>query len=83
MATGFNLDEKLKSKIKKAIRANCSPRHVPAKIIEVADIPYTISMKKVELAVRNIIHGKPVKNRDALKNPESLDHYTDLPELQE
>ncbi len=83
MASGFNLDEKLKTKIKKAIRANCSPRHVPAKIIEVADIPYTISMKKVELAVRNIIHGKPVKNRDALKNPESLDLYKDLPDLQE
>ena len=48
-----------------------------------ADIPYTISMKKVELAVRDVVHGRPVKNRDALKNPEALDLYIDLPELQE
>jgi len=79
---GVELDKDLKKRIKNNIRTNCSPRHVPAKIIAVDDIPYTISMKKVELAVRNIIHGKEVTNRDALKNPEALDLYRDLPELQ-
>jgi acetoacetyl-CoA synthetase len=54
---------------------------VPAKVIAVGDIPYTISGKKVELAVRKVIHGQEVKNRDALANPESLDQYVDLPEL--
>jgi acetoacetyl-CoA synthetase len=83
MADGCELDDKLIKRIKGAIKSNCSPRHVPAKIIPVADIPYTISMKKVELAVRNIIHGKPVKNRDALKNPDALEHFRDLPQLQE
>jgi acetoacetyl-CoA synthetase len=58
-----------------------SPRHVPARIIAVGDIPYTINMKKVELAVRNVIHHEPVKNRDALANPEALELYRDLPEL--
>ncbi|MFW5862444.1 MAG: acetoacetate--CoA ligase [Spirochaetota bacterium] len=80
---GYRLDDELKKRIRKTIRENASPRHVPAKIIEVDDIPYTITMKKVELAVRNIIHGKPVTNRDALMNPESLDLYHDLPELEE
>ena len=60
-----------------------SPRHVPAKIIRIADIPYTINLKKVELAVRNVIHNEPVKNRDALANPEALELYRDLPELRE
>ncbi|MHC5115226.1 MAG: acetoacetate--CoA ligase [Planctomycetota bacterium] len=83
LAPGAELTPELVKRIRTAIRSNCSPRHVPAKIIPVADIPYTISMKKVELAVRNIIHGKPVKNRDALKNPESLDLYVDLPELKD
>lgn len=58
-----------------------SPRHVPAKVIAVPDIPYTLNMKKVEGAVTNVIHGKPVLNRDALVNPESLEYYADLPEL--
>jgi acetoacetyl-CoA synthetase len=62
------------------LRKNTSPRHVPAKIIEVPDIPYTLNMKKVESAVTNIIHGKPVLNRDALINPESLDYYENLRE---
>ena len=53
----------------------------PAKIIPIADIPYTINMKKVELAVRNVIHGEPVTNRDALANPQTLELYRDLPEL--
>ena len=81
MAEGQNLTKDLEGRIKKAIRENTSPRHVPAKIIPVADIPYTINMKKVELAVRNVIHGKPVTNREALANPEALDLYNDLNEL--
>ncbi|HID64129.1 MAG TPA: acetoacetate--CoA ligase [Anaerolineae bacterium] len=82
-AEGFSLTEELKDKIKKALRADASPRHVPALIVEVPDVPYTFSMKKVESAVTNIINGKPVLNRDALINPESLDYYEKiLPELQ-
>ncbi|MGB3903586.1 MAG: acetoacetate--CoA ligase [Anaerolineae bacterium] len=79
---GTHLTDELVTKIKTAIRQNCSPRHVPAKIIGVADIPYTISGKKVELAVRKVIHGEEVKNKDALANPESLDLYADLPDLE-
>ncbi|MEW6187380.1 MAG: acetoacetate--CoA ligase [Thermodesulfobacteriota bacterium] len=82
-AAGVELNDSLTAKIRKTIRENTSPRHVPARIIPVADIPYTINMKKVELAVRNVIHGKPVLNKDALANPEALDLYKDLPELQE
>ena len=82
LAEGFQLNDDLKDRIRETIRRNTTPRHVPAKIIEVKDIPYTISMKKVELAVRNIIHGEPVLNADALINPESLELYKDLPELQ-
>jgi acetoacetyl-CoA synthetase len=78
---GHTLDDDLTKRIKKAIRDNTSPRHVPAKVIQIADVPYTINMKKVELAVKNVIHGKPVTNRDALANPESLDLYADLDEL--
>ncbi len=77
------LDTALTSKIKKTIRDNTSPRHVPAKIIAVADIPRTISGKITELAVRNVIHGRPVKNTDALANPQALQHYQNLPELQQ
>jgi acetoacetyl-CoA synthetase len=76
-----SLTEDLATEIKKAIRKGCSPRHVPQKIIPIKDIPYTINMKKVELAVRNVIHGQPVLNRDALMNPEALDLYKDIPEL--
>ena len=79
----FELTEELKSKIKKAIRANASPRHVPAKIVQIPDIPYTLNMKKVELAVKKIIHGQQVMNRDSLRNPECLEYYASLPELQE
>jgi acetoacetyl-CoA synthetase len=78
---GSELSDELVKRIKTTIRQNASPRHVPAKIIAVDDIPYTISGKKVELAVRRIIHGQEVKNKDALANPESLDLYVDLPEL--
>ena len=81
MAADRELTEGLRERLTRAIREHVSPRHVPARIITVADIPYTINMKKVELAVRNVIHGEPVKNRDALANPEALALYRDLPEL--
>ena len=78
---GLTLDEGLQDRIRKAVRGKTTPRHVPARIIQVADIPRTISGKIVELAVRNIIHGRPVKNVDALANPGALEFYRDLPEL--
>jgi len=79
---GVSFTEDFVKRIKKTVRENTTPRHVPAKVIAVDDIPYTISGKKVELAVKKIIHGEPVTNRDALANPESLDLYKDLRELQ-
>jgi len=78
---GITLNEGLQDRIRKAVRDKTTPRHVPARIIQVADIPRTISGKIVELAVRNIIHGLPVKNVDALANPGALEFYRDLPEL--
>jgi acetoacetyl-CoA synthetase len=75
LAKGFQLTEDLKNKIRRALREEASPRHVPALIIEVPDIPYTFSMKKVESAIVNILNGRPVTNRDALTNPESLKFY--------
>jgi len=72
---GYELTEELKEKIKRTLRTGASPRHVPAKIIEVPDIPYTLNMKKVESAITNIVNGRPVPNRDALINPESLRFY--------
>jgi len=81
MAEGCELDEDLVGRIKRTIRNNTTPRHVPAKVLAVDDIPYTISGKKVELAVRNVIHDRPVLNRDALINPASLDLYADLKDL--
>jgi len=75
LAQGSQLTEDLKNKIRRALREEASPRHVPALIIEAPDVPYTFNMKKVESAVSNIIHGRPVTNRDALINPESLDFY--------
>ena len=78
---GVELNDELVQKIRSTIRANTTPRHVPAKVIQVADIPRTISGKIVELAVRNVVHGKPVKNQEALANPEALKLYEDLPEL--
>ncbi len=77
----LTLDDTLRQKIRIAIRSNTTPRHVPAKIIQVADLPRTISGKLVELAVRNVVHGKPVKNVDALANPEALNYFRDLPDL--
>ncbi len=82
MAEGQRLDDELRNEIKRTIRANTTPRHVPAKIIEVQDIPRTISGKITEIAVRDVIHGKAVKNTDALANPEALQHFDNLPELQ-
>ncbi|MDJ0805046.1 MAG: acetoacetate--CoA ligase, partial [Desulfobacterales bacterium] len=82
MAPGCELTPELETRVRTTIRANTSPRHVPAKIVPVADIPYTLNMKKVELAVRKVIHGEPVTNKDALRNPEALDHYQDLAVLQ-
>jgi acetoacetyl-CoA synthetase len=78
---GLALDEPLKARIKEQIRAGASPRHVPAKILAVADVPRTKSGKTVELAVRDMIHGLPIRNREALANPESLQYFVGLPEL--
>ena len=78
---GISLSKKLAQSISDAIRKNCSPRHIPAKIIETKDIPYTISGKKVEIAVKKIISGSDVSNRDALANPESLDFYKNISAL--
>jgi acetoacetyl-CoA synthetase len=75
---GVQLDDALREKIKQQIRANTTPRHVPAKIAQVSDIPRTISGKISELAVRAVIHGEPVKNTDALANPRSLELYAGL-----
>jgi acetoacetyl-CoA synthetase len=83
LAEGFGLTDELKDKIRKTLRENASPRHVPALILETPDIPYTLNMKKVESAVTNIINGRAVSNRDALINPGSLDYYEQiLPEIQ-
>ena len=78
---GLKLDEDLIQLIKSTIRRNASPRHTPAKVIQVPDIPRTMSGKLVELAVKKVIHGEPVSNRDAFANPESLAFYKNIPEL--
>ncbi len=75
------LDAALEHRLRDEIRKRASPRHVPAKILTVADIPRTMNGKIVELAVRDAIHGRPIGNRDALANPEALDYFRDLPEL--
>lgn len=80
---GVALDEALQARIRQVIRDNTTPRHVPAKVIAVTDIPRTLSGKIVELAVRNVVHGRPVKNTDALANPQALELFRDLPELAE
>lgn len=77
------LDEALIKAIKTKIREGCSPRHVPARVLQVADIPRTKSGKIVELAVRDVVHGRPIKNLDALANPEALQLFANRPELQE
>ena len=78
---GVTLDDALREKIRRTIRGSLTPRHVPAKIVAVADIPRTRSGKITELAVRDVVHGKPVKNTEALANPECLALYKDLAEL--
>jgi acetoacetyl-CoA synthetase len=78
---GLTLDEALVKRIKEVIRQNTTPRHVPARILQVGDIPRTKSNKIVELAVRNIVHGQPVKNVEALANPEALEFFRNRPEL--
>ena len=78
---GLVHDDALEKRIKQVIRENTTPRHVPAKILQVADIPRTKSGKIVELAVRNVVHGNPVKNVEALANPEALEHFRDRGEL--
>ncbi len=83
MAPGHGLDADMEKRIKAAIRTHASPRHVPAKILAVPDIPYTLNMKKVELAVKKIVEGKAVLNKDALRNPEALECFANLPELQQ
>ena len=83
MAKGFDLNKEVIKRIRELIRKGASPRHVPAKVISVPDIPYTFNMKKVELAVKKVIHGQPVLNKDSLRNPESLNYFMDIKELQE
>jgi acetoacetyl-CoA synthetase len=75
------LDDQLRERIRRHIREHATPHHVPARIVQVADIPRTISGKITELAVRDVVHGRPVKNVDALANPEALALFRDLPEL--
>jgi acetoacetyl-CoA synthetase len=78
---GVTLDNNLRERIKRKIREGASPRHVPARIVQIADIPRTRSGKITELAVRDVVHGRAVKNTEALANPEALALYKDLPEL--
>jgi acetoacetyl-CoA synthetase len=80
---GVVLDDALRSRIQQVIRERTTPHHVPKKIVQVADIPRTISGKITELAVRDVIHGRPVKNADALANPEALELFRNLPELRD
>jgi acetoacetyl-CoA synthetase len=79
---GRVLNDELLARVRKTVREKCSPRHVPAKIIQVAEIPRTKSGKIVELAVRDVVHDRPVKNVHSLANPEALELYRNLPELQ-
>jgi acetoacetyl-CoA synthetase len=78
LAAGFALTDELQNKIRKTLRENASPRHVPAVILETPDIPYTLNMKKVESAVTNILNGRAVSNKDALINPNSLEFYEQI-----
>jgi acetoacetyl-CoA synthetase len=81
LRAGVALDEPLRKRIRDTIRAHTSPRHVPSKVVAVVDLPRTLSGKITELAVRNVIHGLPVKNVAALANPQALEHFRDLPDL--
>jgi acetoacetyl-CoA synthetase len=82
LAEGATFDDALADRIKRQIRTNCTPRHVPAKILPIADIPRTMNNKIAELAVREVIHGRAVRNVDALANPESLELYRHLHQLE-
>jgi acetoacetyl-CoA synthetase len=83
LAPGKLLDQDLEARIRRVIRDNTTPRHVPARILEVADIPRTKSGKLVELAVRNVVHGEKVSNVEALANPEALELFRDRAQLQQ
>ena len=78
---GLSLDDAGVQAIKRHIRSNTTPRHVPARVLQVPAVPRTISGKIVELAVRNVVHGRPVKNTDALANPDALKHFEAIEEL--
>jgi acetoacetyl-CoA synthetase len=80
---GIVLDAALERRIRDEIRASATPRHVPARIVAVPEVPRTISGMVVELAVRDVVHGRPVRNTDALANPGALEHYRDRPELRD
>ncbi|MCK4377851.1 MAG: acetoacetate--CoA ligase, partial [Deltaproteobacteria bacterium] len=82
LEAGVDLTPELEKRIKTTIRKNTTPRHVPAKVIPVTDIPYTISGKKVELAVRKVVEDQEITNKDALANPQALECFKDLPQLQ-
>jgi acetoacetyl-CoA synthetase len=83
LADGVTLDTALERHIRQVIRDNATPRHVPARIVQVPDLPRTLSGKLMELAVRNVVHGLAVENRDALANPESLEHFAALAALRD
>ena len=80
---GYDLNNEIKEKIKKAIRINASPRHVPSKIISILEIPKTKNGKLVELAVKQSVEGDSIKNLEALANPESLEQFKNIKELYE
>jgi acetoacetyl-CoA synthetase len=80
---GINLDDALQDRIRRTVREKCTPRHVPSKIVQVSEIPRTKSGKIVELAVREVVHDRPVKNVHSLANPEALELYRNLPQLQD
>jgi len=81
LKNGKTLNAALEERIRADLRRHASPRHVPARIVQVADIPRTKNGKVVELAVRSVVHGMPVGNTEALANPDALDYFRDLPEL--
>lgn len=83
MIPGKKLEDSLVQTLKREIKEKISPKHVPSKILEVPDIPYTINMKKVEIAVKKTVQGEPVTNKEALSNPDSLEYYKNILELKE
>ena len=82
MAEGFAFEESLINQLRAHIRKNLSARHVPTLILPISDIPYTVNGKKVEVAVKKILAGQPVKNQGALANPECLELFKKIPEIQ-